>query len=220
MRRLIDAALRLLYPLRAECMGCGSRVGMETEWVCPACRQALAKNWIGAGKPPGPAILGAAYAYRYSGPAGRMVRRLKYGGVRGLAALMGADMARAFSAIQPTGVELVAPVPMHAKRLKARGFNHAEALAAQVASALNLPCENALERVRNTKQQAVLDDAQRRGNMKDAFAVCGDVSGKRVLLVDDVCTTGATALECARTLAEGGARGVYLLCFAIADKYS
>ena len=218
MNRLFDAALKLIYPLKAECMGCGDRSGMETEWLCPACRQALAKSWVGADGAPCAEIDGAAYAYLYRGPAGRMARRLKYNRVRGLAKLMAADMVKAYGFIRPTGADWVVPVPMHPRRLKKRGFNHAALLADAVGRSLGLPCVEALARVRDTVQQAVLEDEARRNNLTDAFAAAADVSGRRILLVDDVCTTGATARECARALRAAGAGGVYLLCFAIAER--
>lgn len=218
MNRLFDAALRLIYPLKAECMGCGDRSGMDAEWICPECRQVLAKNWVGADAPPGAEIDAAAYAYLYRGPAGRMARKLKYNQVRGLAKLMAADMAKAYGFIQPTGAEWAVPVPMHPRRLKKRGFNHAALLADAVGGSLELPRVEALARVRDTVQQAMLEDEARRNNLKDAFAAITDVSGRRVLLVDDVCTTGTTARECARALRDAGASHVYLLCFAIAER--
>ena len=75
----------------------------------------------------------------------------------------------------------------------------------------------ALERVRNTRQQARLY-AEERQNMDGAIALRGDVAGRRILLVDDVCTTGATANACARALLDAGAEAVYLLCFAVAGE--
>ena len=211
--------LDLLYPPRAECMGCGDKSGLERDWLCLACRQALAEHWAGALPPPeGGRFQGAAFAYYYSGPAGTMVRNLKYRGVRRLAEPMGRAMASAFKPLQPTGVDCVAPVPMHPRRLSQRGFNHAALLAAQAADRLELPVLEALERVRDTSQQARLQDAERRVNVRDAFAVRGDMRGRRVLLVDDVCTTGATANACADALLAGGVEAVYLLCFAKARK--
>ena len=214
-RRLGRAVLRLLYPRRAICMGCGSAVGCEEDWVCPDCRRALAQSWVGAYPPPR-GITGAAHAYAYRGAASGIVKRLKYSGIRRLAPFMGADMARAYRAIEPTGVDCVVPVPMHPKRLRKRGYNHAELLARDVAGRLGLPVEDALMRVRDTTQQARLDDRERRRNLKGAIAPKVSLAGRRVLLVDDVCTTGATALACLKALRKGGAESVWLLCYAVA----
>ena len=209
--------VEILYPCRAICMGCDSGAGLERDWLCEECRMELARSWLGAvGAPKGGLILGAACAYRYGGPAGSMVRNLKYRGIWRLAEMMGPHMARAFEALRPTCADCVVPVPMHSARLRQRGFNHAEMLAVQAAGPMGLPVENALARVRNTPQQARLGDAERLKNMKGAFALRRDVSGRGVILVDDVCTTGATANECAEVLLAGGAHTVYLLCFAAA----
>ena len=214
---LIEKALELLYPRRAVCMGCGSGAGCREDWVCPDCRQALAKLWLGADPPP-KGFDGAAYAYAYHGPVAGIVHRMKYSGVYRLAAFMGTDMVRAYRAIEPTGVDVVTWVPMHTKRLRQRGYNHARLLAEDVAARLELPCEDMLARVRDTVQQARLSDDERRRNLTDAFRLNGPVEGRRVLLVDDVCTTGATARECAQALRKGGAQAVYLLCYARAAR--
>ena len=219
LKRVPDALLALIYPRRAECMGCGSKVGFEREWLCEDCRQALANRWIGAAPPPdGGLIDGAAYAYVYGGPASGLVRSLKYRGVARLAEPMGRQMARAFEALQPAHIDCVVPVPMHVRRARRRGCNHALLLARAVADRSGLPVIEALARTRNTPQQARLSDAERRHNLDGAFAVTGDMAGRRVLLVDDVCTTGATANACAAALLRGGASAVLLLCFAQARK--
>ena len=219
MSRVIDALLGLIYPRKAACMGCGSRAGFPRDWLCEDCRQLLAKRWVGAGPvPAGGLFMGAAYGYYYGGPAGGLVRNLKYRGVKRLAPLMGRAMATAFEAIQPTGADCVVPVPMHRRRLRQRGFNHAALLADEAGKRLGLPTLEALERVRNTRQQARLPDAKRRRNMEGAIAATADMKGRRVILVDDVCTTGATANACARALLDAGADAVYLLCFAAAHE--
>ena len=75
---------------------------------------------------------------------------------------------------------------------------------------------DALERVRNTRQQARLTNAERLTNLDGAFALKADVAGRRALLIDDVRTTGTTANACAEALLQGGAEAVYLLCYALA----
>ena len=214
VKRFGAGLLELAYPRRATCMGCDSAAGFPRPWLCEECRQALADRWVGAGDPPpGGVIDGAAYGYMYSGPAVELVHNLKYRGVWRLGEPMGRQMARAMEALSPLPVDCAVAVPMHPRRLRKRGYNHAGVLAEQAAGRLGLPVLPALSRIRNTRQQAQLDDAQRLRNLEGAFALTGDVAGRRVLLVDDVCTTGATANACARTLLEGGAATVYLLCF-------
>ena len=220
LKRGARALLELIYPIRAECMGCGTRAGFERDWLCEDCRQALSNRWVGAAPPPeGGLIDGAAYAYLYGGPAGGLVRNLKYRGVSRLAEPMGRQMLRAFDGLQPAQIDCVVPVPMHIRRTRKRGVNQALLLAREMAGGLGLPLAEALVRTRNTRQQARLDAAERLHNLDGAFAVACDVKGKRVLLVDDVCTTGATANACAEALRAGGASAVLLVCFCLARKY-
>lgn len=209
---LWNDAKGLMFPTRAVCMGCGSLAGFEMEWICPECRRQLARRWIGAF--PEPKLDGAAAAYHYAGPAGNVVRNLKYRDVMTLARPMAERMLAALEQIQPVGAEMVVPVPMHPKRQKHRGYNQSELLAREVAALLEVPCEIGLIRVRDTVQQARLDAEARRKNLKDAFRAEPCVSGWRVLLVDDVYTTGETARECARALREGGAITVSYLAYA------
>lgn len=209
---LFEDAKGLMFPTRAVCMGCGSLAGFETEWICPECQRVLARKWIGAF--PDPKLDGAAAAYHYAGPAGNVVRNLKYRDVVTLARPMAERMLTALEQIQPVGAEMVVPVPMHPKRQKHRGYNQSELLAREVAALLDVPCENGLVRVRDTVQQARLEADERRRNLKDAFHAEPCVSGWRVLLVDDVYTTGETARECARALREGGAISVSFLAYA------
>ena len=214
-----DGLLGLIYPRRAVCMGCGSHAGFPRDWLCESCRRELASRWVGAGQPPkGGLFDGAAYGYHYGGPVSGLVRNLKYRGVTRLAPIMAKGMARACGFIEPTGADVVVPVPMHPKRQRQRGFNHAELLARDTAAILGLPVCLAVKRVRNTRQQARLSVRERLRNLDGALALAGDVRGKRVLLVDDVCTTGATANACAQVLRDGGAKSVCLLCFALAGE--
>ncbi len=216
----LKALVRLVYPVRAVCMGCGTKAGFDRDWLCEDCRQEMASRWVGVAPPPeGGLIDGAAYGYHYGGPAAGLVRNLKYRGVARLAEPMGARMVAAFAGLQPAHIDCVVPVPMHIRRQRRRGCNHALLLARAVAEGMSLPVAEAITRTRNTRQQARLSDEERLHNLDGAFAVTSDVAGKRVLLVDDVCTTGATANACAAALLEGGAEAVLLLCFCQAHKF-
>lgn len=209
----LERMLDWIYPKKAVCMGCNSAVGFGQPWLCDGCRRALARRWIGAYSVPG--LDGMAVAYYYQGPAGSVVRNMKFRGVTDLTALMVQDMLRACRQIQPLGADLVVPVPMHPRRLRRRGFNHAELLAQGVAAGLALPFENVLIRTRNTPQQSQLEDEARRKNLEGAFCADESVRGKRVLLVDDVYTTGETARQCAAALRSAGAASVSLLVYTM-----
>ncbi len=110
--------------------------------------------------------------------------------------------------------EYFVPVPIHKKRFKKRGFNQAEVLARELSALADIPVLNALERIKNTKSQTKLTKRQRAENIKEAF-ICScpkEIKKKAIILIDDVCTTGATLEECAKVLKKAGAREVYALC--------
>ena len=219
LRRAGNAALDLVYPPRAVCAGCGEASGCEQDYLCAACRRELEAARLGVLMDPFQSCLcGRAHAYAYGGPAGRIVRSLKYGGVRALAPMMARDMARTLKeaeAVLPD-FDCVTAVPMHRRRRYLRGMNQAELLAKAVAVELGLPWLDALTRTRATKQQARLDGEARRRNLDGAFRASEAVRGRSVILVDDVCTTGTTAESCAQALLAAGASRVFLLTYAAA----
>ena len=109
------------------------------------------------------------------------------------------------------------PVPLHPKRLRWRGFNQSVLLARQISRVYDIPLDPfTLQRHRETPPQTQLNEAERRKNMRGAFTVDADrpVTGKNILLVDDVYTSGATVNECSRTLKKHGAKDVYVLTLA------
>ena len=134
--------------------------------------------------------------------------------MRRIAIPLGALMAEHLIA-QPAAVEAVLAIPLHSARLAERGFNQAEALAREIANLLDLPLINTgLTRVRATEQQAKLDARARADNMRGAFAWDGAPPPRRLLLVDDVLTTGATMGACAIVLRDAGAEAVHGLALA------
>lgn len=220
--KITDWLKEIFFPRRATCMACGSMCGCDRDDVCEECRAQLAKGFIGVRMPGKRSpFAGMAFAYPYRGPAGGMVRSLKYGSVWVLAERMGHEIARAAEGLRPEADAVVVPVPMHPKRLRARGKNHSALLALAASQKLNLPYMEILERTRNAPQQARLSDAERRQNLKGSFAVrkeyAEEVRGRTILLVDDVWTTGATAQNCAETLRSAGAERIYFAAYARAD---
>jgi ComF family protein len=133
--------------------------------------------------------------------------------VRLARALLEDEVARALAVTS----DLLVPVPLHPRRLRERGFNQAALVTRELSRQTGRPiCEGALVRCRDTAPQAGLSAAARRRNVAEAFAVRrrGIVAGRVVTLVDDVMTTGATALACARALRAAGAREVRMLSLA------
>jgi ComF family protein len=115
--------------------------------------------------------------------------------------------------------DVIIPMPLHWRRRWERGFNQSELLAREIGRRWNVPVQKAVKRVKATAPQAGLTNAKRRANVSGAFAARGRISaGARVLLVDDVLTTGATAAACARALKRAGAKHVALLAVARTDR--
>jgi ComF family protein len=147
-----------------------------------------------------------------------MVHALKYGDRLDLAPVMARWMARAGADLLKEA-EIVAPVPLHWRRMWARRFNQSAMLARLVAEPRGLPVSySALKRVKATPQQVGLSKTQRAANVQGAFRVDAagktDIARRNVVLVDDVLTSGATVDACARVLLRAGARQVDVLVFA------
>jgi ComF family protein len=160
-----------------------------------------------------------AYCYGlYGGALRGLIHLFKYAGVKPLAAHLarlireGCPLDRRYDA--------VVPVPLHWRKRWERGYNQSELLAREIARHRGIPLVNAVRRRRATSTQAGLSHSARRRNVAGAFAVKdrGPIAGKRILLVDDVMTTGATASACGAALKAAGAASVTLLTIARVDR--
>ena len=185
------------------CDACGDplpswRTISVAESRCPRCRRK-------------PAAVRTRAIGGYDGALGRIVHALKYDGRRHVARSLAALLARAGADLL-AGADLVIPVPLHRSRLSARGFNQA----AEIARHIGLPVVQGLRRVRRTASQTDLPAARRHANVRGAFAVARrfDPRGLVIVLIDDVCTTGATLGACAAALVEAGASEVRALTAA------
>jgi len=145
-----------------------------------------------------------------------LIHLFKYGRVRTLARPLGRFLALALPRTER--FDVVVPMPMYWLRRWRRGFNQAELLAAEIGRRAAVPVRGWVRRVKGTSPQAGLTNAKRRANVAGAFRVNGPVEGKRVLLVDDVLTTGATASACARAMKAAGAERVMVLTVARVDR--
>jgi ComF family protein len=159
--------------------------------------------------PPDP-VVGARAPFLYDGPARQAIHRLKFSGWRHVADAL----ARAMVAVGPSDADAVTWVPLARRRLAERGYDQAHALARAVASRLRLPLVRCTRRVIATGPQARRSGEERRSAMVGAFAPRGEAPPGRILLVDDVLTTGATVSECARAVIEAGGREVFVLTAA------
>jgi len=219
---LFGAVLETVLP--ADCLVCDGLLPWSQEGgVCPACWDRL--PWDprvlpapGGPRPPhGRGLAGIASAIEYRDEARRLVHALKFDRFDPLGAPLGrraAERALAlFAALPPADV--IVPVPLHWTRRFRRGFNQSERLARGVARATGLPCApRLLRRVRRGRRQRGLGIKARRGVFEGVFAASPDARGLRVLLVDDVVTTGATLAACAAALMNSGTRSVSGFCVA------
>ena len=199
--------------LPARCLCCGRAVRPE-RLFCPGCVPALPKEPLSREFPlPGGGSLAVAACFPYEKGFRRTLHRLKFQEERALARPLGTLMAEAASSL---GEELdgVTWVPMSPQKLRRRGYNQSELLAKAVAKELGLPAWDLLEQVRETQTQHDLTRAQRADNVRGAYRAKSAALGKRLLLVDDIVTTGATLRACAQGLYGAGAQKVCAVCAA------
>lgn len=190
---------------RDTCPRCAATVGPHTDVSggCVACRSA------------GFRFARTLRLGEYDGRLRDAVRRVKEPSGEPLAEMLGRVAAERFGS-SLADIDVVVPVPLHLWRRWARGFNQAAAVAREVAAALALPLADRLRRVKWTDQTAQPSASARRDHIRGAFTAGRNASfaGRRVLLVDDVMTTGATAGEAARVLLDAGAESVTVLVLA------
>jgi ComF family protein len=224
------AALRLKLPSQCEvcrawgaaalCHDCVTRFAAPAP-RCPRCGLRLGAPAAACGeclREPPPferTVCAADYAF----PWDRLVAAFKFEGRPELAAVLASRMAAAVRAAAAPRPDLVIPVPLAPARLADRGYNQAWELARRIARTLDLPSEpHCLQRPLDTAHQADLSRAERLQNLRAAFMVeprhRGALAGRRIALVDDVMTTGATATEAARALLRAGAAAVELWVLA------
>lgn len=196
------------------CSACGERIGSVRDGgpkLCLNCSQEQ------------PEFTRAAAYGPYDEGMRDLIHLLKYDHVRPAANLLGRMLAEVIAELAEdfTSEPVVIPVPLHTSKFRQRGFNQSDLIARASLklhpAALNVKVNtSALKRKKNTGSQTGLTPAQRRENMRGAFAVTRpeDVHGRDVLLVDDVLTTGTTASECARTLRRAGAERVFVATVA------
>lgn len=196
----------------ALCPGCTADLPLPAVSACPICAAPLAAPAPACAaclRHP-PAFDATLVALCYTYPVDHLIQQLKFGGRHAFRRLAAADFlaARMLASAHPAG-EVIVPVPLSPQRLKERGFNQALEIARPLARALRIPLDAAsLVRVRETHPQSRLPWRTRRANVRRAFECRGDFSGKSVIVVDDVMTSGATLDAVARVLKDHGAVGV------------
>lgn len=191
-----------------QCAHCGRPQPLPTV-RCPDCRSLQADPLT---------LLRAAALHTH--PLREAIHALKYEGHPELAPLLARYLTAVFAdppwSTLALPIDAIVPVPLHDQRRLSRGYNQSELLAIAFGAQIGLPVEAGwLRRVRETRQQVGLGPAARQANVADAFGADPAVAGRILLLVDDVCTTGATLRACAAAARTAGAAQVYALALAI-----
>lgn len=233
LKRLADLFLHIFFP--RTCFCCGRDIERKKQaLLCPACSKNLKTPGELVCKRCGlPLPSGGAHCFNCRGskaakykcsfirsalifnePSRALIHAFKYEKFSSIAKFFAPLMYKTYRENPPYfEAEIIAPIPIHKSRLRKRGFNQARLLAEELSKYNNIPVEDILIRKHKTKSQTSLNKIQRKENIKDAFELkkgC-NIKGKAIILIDDVCTTGATLEECAKVLKSAGAREVLAL---------
>lgn len=229
--------LKLLWP--EVCPFCGK---VYRKGICPACKEKLKKLWIvqpfcmKCGKP----VRGKEQEYCYDcvckehyydrgralwihkSPVSNSIYQFKYHNHRVFGKYYAEEMKNQFaSVICEWKPDLIIPIPLHSRRRRKRGYNQSAIIGKELGRLCKIPVsENILRRIRYTNPQKKLDHTTRKSNLHNAFAITEKLVGiRRVLLIDDIYTTGNTIDEAARKLKESGVEKVYFLSVSIGQGY-
>ncbi|MCB0711236.1 MAG: ComF family protein [Ignavibacteriae bacterium] len=212
--------LHLIAP--SLCPSCDEPIPTTLRGICETCRATLTtapypdEMFEGLLKHHHPDELaldaiGSLFTFEQDSPVQKIIHAIKYRGCRSLGRAMGEELGLALMAFQEfSEIDLILPVPLHKAKLRVRGYNQGEEIGIGFANAWKIPLIHfGLKRRRHTQSQTTLSAKQRLLNVSDAFAVTTtEVAGARVLLTDDVFTTGATLNACASALLTAGAHSV------------
>jgi ComF family protein len=224
--KLIELAVDSFFPRR--CVGCGKVGG----FLCPECLgklpRLLSPLCPNCGRPQASGIVcpdcrqrqteidGIRSPFRFDEVIRKAIHQLKYRNLKAISPCL-AELLADYLRSNPLPGEALVYVPLHPRRLRERGYNQSSLLAGELGKRIDLPViEDCLIRVKQAQPQVrAADVEERRRNVADAY-VCRDerVSGKQIILIDDVCTSGATVESCAAALKSKGAASVWGLTLA------
>lgn len=203
--RICNVCREKLKPITGpRCFRCSKPLKREEQEYCKDCRKTrLFDQGIGI-FPYGSVLQESLFKLKYG-------KRQEYGSFYGqIAAVYFREIIRNW------GVEIIIPIPLHRKRMEKRGYNQAELIAEALGKTLCIPVDSRLmKRKVNTRPQKELDYRERKQNMKNAFFLKGENRYRRILLVDDIYTTGSTIEAAAELLKRNGAENVFFLTIAM-----
>jgi ComF family protein len=222
---VLDALWDRLFP--ARCIGCGRRgqalcapcrheLPLLSRSVCARCATTRPQRGVCRGcRQLSPQLTSIRAICAYQGAARKAVHTLKFRSGRYLAPLIG-ELMRDELARRPLRADLLVPVPMARDRMRDRGYNQAELLAHELAPGIGAPVVSGVLERASRMPQHTLGASERHDNLQGAITCVApaEVIGRRILVIDDVCTTGATLSACAEALIDAGAARVSALVFA------
>lgn len=197
---------KIVYVSEPRCMRCGKPLRDEAQEYCQTC--ARRKSAIDQGRG----------LWLHTDPVSGAVYRFKYKNKRIWGRIFATELARRYAEqIRDWEINEIIPIPLHASRKRQRGFNQSEVVARELAALTGIPCRvDVLLRIRKTVPQKKLDPDGRAANLRGAFGVSRSWRAcEKVLLIDDIYTTGATVEKAAKMLKKAGCRNVYFLTISI-----
>ena len=201
-----ECAKKIRYITQPFCYSCGKRLDNEVQEYCHDC---LRKKHV---------FCQGRAVFQYQGPVREMLYRYKYSNRRDYTEFFAREAAARYGSwVRQLDIDMVMPVPLSRKRKRRRGYNQADLFGKRFAQLCGLDYDaKKLVRIRHTAPQKQLSVQERKNNLKNAFKIDGNVVNlKRVLLIDDIYTTGSTIDAAAYVLKQSGAEEVFYLCISI-----
>ncbi len=217
LKKILLFCLELLFPPR--CVFCGRVIAPGTK-ICRACAETITPvntfrcmNLPGTGQ-----NIPCGILYPYEGPIRDSIIRFKFYGEKENSDFYAEQLAKLIQSHAPVP-DLVTAVPISSQRKKKRGYNQSELIARKTAETLGLPYAECLKKIHDNREQHLLPRSERIRNVRGVYrAVEEEAKGKKILLIDDIITTGSTLCECCRELLRGGAKTVVCAAVAQVDK--
>ena len=213
--KVSDFLLRLIFPER--CIVC--RRFIPQGYICPQCEgedtAVTVKLNISSGK--GSRLIKVFVPHRYEGNYRQNIHRFKFDGNYHKGKAIAKLIADRVPAEAFEGADYITYVPLGKETYRQRGYNQAEVIAKELSKLTAIPTRDYITKVKQNKPQHSLSAKERKKNVKGVFALKEDIKGQKIILVDDIITTGETVRECAKLLFKGGAEEVTCICAASAN---
>lgn len=225
IERLLQLVKDILFPFFCVvcneegtllCERCLSSLSLSPVWRCPVCKKE-SPSGVTCESCHSVSFLdsvSSVAAYEEGEPVARLIHELKYNSIEEVTGVLEQIFLSVYPKEKVPFCDVIISIPLHKKRLAKRGFNQSELIASFLSANLHIPLDHGAKRIRFTHPQVGLSGEERKKNLHEAFQVNSALQGKKVLLVDDVFTTGSTLQECAKALKEAGAQEVHGFTFA------